>query len=863
MKTTTTTIEHSQSSQKTQHRIQELEHQDDAPLSQPNNSNSHSQELNGSTDRSALDSLATAASGSTCQDVASSCTPVASTTPQGPGRIQTHENFSAPSSVPQESNSTTTSKPHESEHHSYIISSPGTLTYLNDAYTYDDQTNIVPSQACEMSGTEDVAYGSASYDHLNQDDRGLQFASPWDMDLSFDLIDWMTEENILMADEMVIPDTLVNRDEFDARGMTPVSQNQNLPSMAAFNGSTLPRPSMPAIQTHGNIIAENRQLHLPPASTMPDRAQGPVSPLTPNTTFDTRSIEPAATQWPVDWDPAKVDNLVSFPDMSGIPRDFYESEDFALVPRLGVKTYEDIDGSLRQTSQDQTIWRHFQNAVLPPRHAMDCFVQLYFEYFQPIFPLLHQPSFDPNSTSWVLVLAIAAVGCLYSNTPESGKCANALQELLRRAIMLVCERDNSSARKIWLTQAILLNGIGMTYCGNRRLLELALAFQSSSVTQSRRNGSLKQPAQLVSIDQTTEGAELESKWRAWIHEESFRRLGFCVWLYDGQFSLYFDICPVMRISEMRQQLPCHEVVWDASHASAWKEAFLRYQTPFNQPLYLHSTLESLYTSPSLSMRLGGFAKLIVVFSIFRNVWDMQQYASTPFLPALSLLSQGEWIEKVKSALQYIERSSRGSFANTDMVQLSLEAHTHLVSLMLYIPLAEVLMYARSQKGNRDGQQARKRLENWTREMNGRTARHAVIHASALFGLIRTRLCGSFYEPITFLIATLTLWTFSQFSPNQLASSPSDSSGHYNNMGQLQSRIRLDKIRSAEGAQEWIENGGDMGGYLANVGNICVAASGARILKIATQTLSSMDTWALGTGFASVLAQLQSEEPGQA
>ena len=132
--------------------------------------------------------------------------------------------------------------------------------------------------------------------------------------------------------------------------------------------------------------------------------------------------------------PAKIDNLVTFPDMKSMPMEFYEAEDFAHVPRLDHNTYESMVHCLQQTNQKQSCFRPITNALLPPQHAVECFIQLYFEYFQPTFPLLHQPAFNPSSMSWVLVLAVAAVGCRYSKIPESGKCANTLQELARRAV---------------------------------------------------------------------------------------------------------------------------------------------------------------------------------------------------------------------------------------------------------------------------------------------------------------------------------------------------------------------------------------------------------------------------------------------
>ena len=133
---------------------------------------------------------------------------------------------------------------------------------------------------------------------------------------------------------------------------------------------------------------------------------------------------PDSEQWPTDWNPRQADNFISFPDMSGAPRDVLKAENFPHVQPLGRNNYEKILSIIAQASKERKIFRPFQKSALPSTEAFNCFVQLYFEHFQPIFPLLHQPSFNPSKSSWVLVLAVATIGCRYSKAPSSSRCAN-------------------------------------------------------------------------------------------------------------------------------------------------------------------------------------------------------------------------------------------------------------------------------------------------------------------------------------------------------------------------------------------------------------------------------------------------------
>ena len=120
--------------------------------------------------------------------------------------------------------------------------------------------------------------------------------------------------------------------------------------------------------------------------------------------------------------------------MSSASIDILDAENIAHVEQLSQKSYEDIRQYLTRTDSNQAHYRPFQHPNLPPYHVMDCFLQLYFEYFHPIFPILHQATFEPMEAPWQLSLALCAIGARYSKLPLSNQCSIALQELLRRAI---------------------------------------------------------------------------------------------------------------------------------------------------------------------------------------------------------------------------------------------------------------------------------------------------------------------------------------------------------------------------------------------------------------------------------------------
>jgi len=125
--------------------------------------------------------------------------------------------------------------------------------------------------------------------------------------------------------------------------------------------------------------------------------------------------------------------------MEYAPIDILEAEDFAHVPCLSTECYASLQRITANVNEASRPSSQSSSRGLPPLKLINCFIQLYFEHFQPFFPLLHQPSFDSSTLAPELVLAVVTIGCRYSKASGSDVCALALSELLKRSLMsLVC-----------------------------------------------------------------------------------------------------------------------------------------------------------------------------------------------------------------------------------------------------------------------------------------------------------------------------------------------------------------------------------------------------------------------------------------
>ncbi|THC97091.1 hypothetical protein EYZ11_003409 [Aspergillus tanneri] len=82
------------------------------------------------------------------------------------------------------------------------------------------------------------------------------------------------------------------------------------------------------------------------------------------------------------------------------------------------------------------------------------FISMYFKYWQPNCPILHRPTFDPDTVSLSLLVAVAFMGAMYSDNEKEVHVAKRLVDF---AELLVFSSDIFSFE----------SEIGAVFCGNR------------------------------------------------------------------------------------------------------------------------------------------------------------------------------------------------------------------------------------------------------------------------------------------------------------------------------------------------------------------------------------------------------------
>ena len=159
-----------------------------------------------------------------------------------------------------------------------------------------------------------------------------------------------------------------------------------------------------------------------PASDIADLYSRSHSPALDKDAVEVRQYHPTSIE---------VDAPLHFPDVDPASLADAELEDFAHVHALSSDKVE----AITQLAEDIQRGPHhppFTNLKLPPQPILNAWVQLYFEYFHPVFPILHKPTFSLPEVDPLLVLAVAGIGAQFSKLRNARTFARGIHELVRR-----------------------------------------------------------------------------------------------------------------------------------------------------------------------------------------------------------------------------------------------------------------------------------------------------------------------------------------------------------------------------------------------------------------------------------------------
>jgi hypothetical protein len=272
------------------------------------------------------------------------------------------------------------------------------------------------------------------------------------------------------------------------------------------------------------------------------------------------------------------------------------------------------------------------------------YVTSYWVHIHAQMPILHRPTFNPQTCPDLLLLAMMCLGaaCLERVDPmQLSSQATELAFFIAYHIRWEVFKDFEfrPTAKLWTFQTMLLLELFEKMYSTRYLHERAHIHHATTLTVMRRGSSLigrsandaptkdgddptrTPPGPEGSINVAGQNTE-DAVWNRWITAEATRRSAFAAFIIDSTHATLFGHSAVMSPHELRLPLPCDEALWSATSSSEVQrvEASLA-ANGFKPTSFLDGLRRTL---SGQKVRTNTFGRVILMAGLLNVSWHMNQ-----------------------------------------------------------------------------------------------------------------------------------------------------------------------------------------------------------------------------------------------
>ncbi|KAJ5653673.1 hypothetical protein N7490_000676 [Penicillium lividum] len=226
----------------------------------------------------------------------------------------------------------------------------------------------------------------------------------------------------------------------------------------------------------------------------------------------------------------------------------------------------------------QSMWDRLQiltyEPTVPSTDILNVGLRLYFAKVHTIFPLIHAATFQPCRKNADLVIAMCAIGVLFTGSDQSLQQGIYLFERVQKATLHNWERLLARGREE-LTIAIQGAAISQLFgllSGSANLLLNVDAFHGPPIAWSRYL-QLYSRQGIAEFDSAINSHELEKLWHDWARNEESVRVAHGLFIMDAELGCILHHEPIQSWAAYKLPFACSERAFSASNAQEWKAIY--------------------------------------------------------------------------------------------------------------------------------------------------------------------------------------------------------------------------------------------------------------------------------------------------
>ncbi|OQE08066.1 hypothetical protein PENVUL_c011G10301 [Penicillium vulpinum] len=533
------------------------------------------------------------------------------------------------------------------------------------------------------------------------------------------------------------------------------------------------------------------------------------------------------------------DNYVSETALTEEDRDILISEDYGHVPRPSISTYETIRAHYAEVSRfsPEVLRRSLYSSDI-----LHVCTQLYFENFHQGFPILHQSTFEARGSSWLLYIAVAAVGSQYSRLSGRTRIFFDLMKTVRIALLRMLSSTLSLQRNLELSQATLLFNFALLFGGTREGL-MHLQYQRNLLVTMCRP--LLVPGALFAKCGLLANASVPTRdWTRWIMMESWKRLVYFTWLNECFQLILFDLPTLITVDDMHLSMPCHDELWQSSSFHDWEGAKGLQRV---ESISVTSLLKLKVIDQEHIRSLSNSALWISVFAVYlakRHTTQQQSFNPYPSMQNISdrrNLASAEGIvplehdkDPVDTILGSLQQAITRHRPESPLL-LIVTKFSLILRLLRFVQYRPLYISSGWMAQHHEVDAAAQHIAQLLKA-EPRQARQSLMHAAQLFRIIRSQRQFDPYDAFILLMAILYIWNYDRFVMSDKLQFPSGRDA--------EEILRIDQNMNEDLQEKWIAGTFEMPKqlHISGIGVLNGQDSVPRIFRESMRILGHEKAW---------------------